>query len=113
MKQLVIATKNQGKLRELKRYLKNVRSDVVSLENFNGAPRIIENGNTFKANAAKKAVITSRFTKGLVLADDSGLSVDALNGAPGIRSSRFAGPRKKDPDNNAKVLRLLKDVPAS
>lgn len=111
MKQLVIATRNQGKLRELKRYLKNVRSDVVSLTHFDRVPRIVENGNTFKANAAKKAVIISRFTKGIVLADDSGLAVKVLGQAPGVRSSRFAGPGKKDKDNNKKLIHLLESVP--
>lgn len=111
MRQLVIATKNVGKLRELKRYLKNMRVDVVSVSEFKNPPRIVENGRTFKANALKKALITSRFTKGLVLADDSGLSVDALGGAPGIKSARFAGPRKSDKDNNRKLLRLLGGLP--
>ena len=111
MRELVIATKNAGKLRELKRYLKNVRAEVVSLCEFDHPPRIVENGKTFKANAEKKAVVTSRFAKGLVLADDSGLSVDALGGAPGVRSSRFAGPKKRDKDNNLKLLRLLDGLP--
>jgi len=111
MRQLVIATKNPGKLRELKRYLKNVRADVVSLEHFASVPRIVENGSTFKANAAKKAVVISRFTGGLAIGDDSGLAVKVLGGAPGIRSSRFAGPKKKDKDNNKKLLHLLESVP--
>jgi len=111
MTQLVIATKNAGKLHELKRYLKNVRIEVISLCEFEHTPRIVEDGKTFKANAAKKAVVTSRFTKGLVLADDSGLAVDALGGAPGIRSSRFAGPKKDDKNNNKKLLRLLAGLP--
>jgi XTP/dITP diphosphohydrolase len=112
MTELVIATKNAGKLRELKRYLKNVPADVISSGEFEHTPRIVENGKTFKANASKKAVVTSRFTKGLVLADDSGLSVSALDGAPGVRSSRFAGPKKRDKDNNLKLLRVLEELPA-
>ena len=111
MRQLVIATKNVGKLRELQRYLKNVPADVVASGDFGHTPRIVEDGETFKANASKKAVVTSRFTKGLVLADDSGLSVDALDGAPGVRSSRFAGPKKRDKDNNSKLIRLLTGLP--
>lgn len=112
MRQLVIATKNVGKLRELRRYLKNVPADVVASGEFEHTPRIVEDGKTFKANASKKAVVTSRFTKGLVLADDSGLSVDVLGGRPGVRSSRFAGPKKRDKDNNLKLLRLLAGLPA-
>jgi len=111
MRQLVIATKNVGKLRELQRYLKNVPADVVASGDFGHTPRIVEDGETFKANASKKAVVTSRFTKGLVLADDSGLSVNALDGAPGVRSSRFAGPKKRDKDNNSKLIRLLTGLP--
>jgi len=112
MRQLVIATKNVGKLRELKRYLKNVPADVVASGEFEHTPRIVEDGQTFKANASKKAVVTSRFTKGLVLADDSGLSVDVLGGRPGVRSSRFAGPKKSDKDNNSKLLHLLAGLPS-
>lgn len=112
MRQLVIATKNAGKLRELKRYLRNIRADIVSLLEFEKTPRIIENGSTFRANAAKKARVTSLFTKGLVLADDSGLVVDALGGMPGVKSSRFAGPNKRDRDNNRKLLHLMAGYPA-
>lgn len=108
---LIIASKNRKKLRELKRYLKNLKINVISLTELGKTPRIVENGGTFKKNAAKKAMIISRFTGGLVLADDSGLSVDALKGAPGVRSARFAGSGKNDHDNNDKLLHLLKDVP--
>ena len=113
MRTLVIATKNAKKLHELKRYLKSVKADVVSLERFPKVPRIVENGLTFKANAAKKALVISRFVKGLALADDSGLCVKALKDAPGVRSSRFAGPAKSDRANNRKVLRLLEKTPPS
>lgn len=113
MKRLVVATKNHKKLIELKRYLKNVRAEVLSLEAFPGAPHVIENGRTFRSNAAKKAVAISRFTGSLALADDSGLSVRALGGAPGVKSARFAGHAKDDSANNRKLLRLLKDAPAS
>ena len=113
MTTLVIATKNEKKLHELRRYLRGVGAKVVSLKDFTNIPRVIENGATFKANAAKKALAISRFTKGLVLADDSGLVVKALGGRPGVRSSRFAGPRKSDKDNNRKLLKLLERVPAN
>ncbi|MFA5143479.1 MAG: RdgB/HAM1 family non-canonical purine NTP pyrophosphatase [Candidatus Omnitrophota bacterium] len=113
MTRLVIATKNDKKLHELKRYLKGIKAGVVSLKDFDRVPRIVENGRTFKANAVKKALVISRFTKGLVLADDSGLAVRALGGQPGVRSSRFAGPGKSDRQNNMKLLRLLRKVPLS
>ena len=105
--QLVIATKNEKKLRELRRYLKFVKADVVSLKEFQNIPRIVENGHTFKENAAKKALVVSRFANGLALADDSGLAVAALGGRPGVKSSRFAGPGKSDKANTRKVLKLL------
>ena len=112
MRTLVVATKNKKKLHELRRYLKPVRADVISLEGFEKTPRFVENGRTFKENAAKKALAVSRFIGGgLAIADDSGLAVKALGGAPGIRSSRFAGSAKSDRANNRNVLRLLKDVP--
>jgi len=111
MRELVIATKNQKKLYELKRYLKDARAGIVSLKDFKAVPKIIEDQHTFKKNAMKKAMTISRFTKGLVLADDSGLIVKALNGRPGVRSSRFAGPRKSDKVNNLKLLNLLKRIP--
>ena len=111
MRELVIATKNEKKLHELKRYLKGVRANVISLKSFTKIPRIVENGKTFKANAIKKALVISRFTGGLVLADDSGLAVKALGGQPGVRSSRFAGPKKSDKQNNRKLLKLLEKTP--
>jgi len=111
MKDLVIATRNEKKLRELKRYLKSIKANVISLNEIEGAPPVREDKNTFKGNAVKKAFVISRFTGSLVLADDSGLEVKALGGMPGVKSARFAGSRKKDHDNNIKVLKLLKDTP--
>jgi len=74
-------------------------------------PVIVEDGKTFRQNAIKKAIITSKFFKGLVLADDSGLEVSALGGKPGIRSARFARTNATDEENNAKLLKLLEKVP--
>ncbi len=112
MTEVVIATKNDKKLRELRRYLKSVKAHIISLKDMPGAPRIREDKSTFKGNAVKKAVTISKFTKGVVLADDSGLCVDALGGEPGVKSARFSGPRKKDGDNSIKVLKLLEGLPA-
>jgi XTP/dITP diphosphohydrolase len=112
VKSLVIATRNEKKLRELRRYLKTIRAEVMSLNEIGRAPGIREDKHTFKGNAVKKALIISRFTGGLVLADDSGLEVKALNGMPGVKSARFAGPKKKDHDNTVKVLDMLKGVPS-
>ncbi|MBI5143744.1 MAG: XTP/dITP diphosphatase [Candidatus Omnitrophica bacterium] len=111
MKEIVIATRNKKKLYELKAYLKGIKARIRSLKDLNGAPSVREDGDTFKKNAIKKALAVSKFTKGLVLADDSGLVVDALNGRPGVRSSRFAGPKKDDRDNNLKLLKCLEGIP--
>ena len=113
MRTLVVATKNDKKLHELKRYLKSVNANVVSLKEFRKTPKIVENKDTFKANAAKKAVVISKFVKGLAIADDSGLCVKSLGGSPGVRSARFSGPAKNDKANNRKVLRLLNGLPLS
>ncbi|MBN2453671.1 MAG: RdgB/HAM1 family non-canonical purine NTP pyrophosphatase [Candidatus Omnitrophica bacterium] len=108
---LVVATKNDKKLRELKRYLKAVRAEVVSLKEFQGAPRVVEDKHTFKGNAVKKALAVSRFVKGLAIADDSGICVKALDWAPGVKSARFAGHAKSDRANNSKMLGMLEGLP--
>jgi XTP/dITP diphosphohydrolase len=113
VRRLVIATKNEKKLRELRRYLKNVRAETVSLNEIHPSIKIVENKHTFKGNAVKKAVTVSRACRGMALADDSGLEVKALKGAPGVKSARFAGPKKRDRDNNLKLLKLLEGVPAA
>ena len=111
MRRLVVATKNDKKLYELKRYLKTVKANVVSLKEFPKTPKIIENKHTFKENAVKKALVVSRFVGGLAIADDSGICVKALGGAPGVKSARFAGSAKDNKANNRKMLRLLSDTP--
>lgn len=111
MTEVVIATKNEKKLRELKRYLRGIKARAVSLKETGQSPRIIEDRDTFKGNAIKKAIAVSKMTKGIALADDSGLIVKALGGQPGVRSARFAGRNKKDHDNNTKLLKMLEGVP--
>ena len=112
-KRLVIATKNKNKKKELERLLKGLRVKVVSLSDLKiQVPRVIEDGKTFRQNAIKKALTFSRYVNGLVLADDSGLMVDALGGKPGVRSSRFAHAKATDKENNAKLLKFTKNVPA-
>jgi len=110
MIQLVVATRNKKKLSEIKEILKGIRLDLLSLENYKDAPRVLENGKSFKENAVKKAVKLARFTGKFCLGEDSGLCVDALGGAPGIYSARFSGSDKSDLKNNLKLLRLLKDL---
>ena len=109
--EIVIATKNRKKLREIKEIWRGLGVRIVSLKDFPRVPRIIENGETFEQNAVKKAVKIGRFTGKLTMGEDSGLCVDALGGRPGVYSSRFAGKDKSDLKNNRKVLELLKGVP--
>ena len=114
---LLLATRNPKKARELRRLLNGARSPlavrIVTLDQFPDLPKVAEDGATFKANAIKKSLAVSRRTILPVLADDSGLEVRALNGRPGVRSARFSGPRQDDRANNAKLLKLLKGIPAS
>ncbi|MCX5668695.1 MAG: RdgB/HAM1 family non-canonical purine NTP pyrophosphatase [Candidatus Omnitrophica bacterium] len=111
MKQLVVVTKNKKKLSEIKEILKGMHLKLLSLDAYKNVPPVAENGKTFQENAIKKAVKFARFTGQFCLGEDSGLSVNALDGAPGIYSARFSGRSKSDIKNNLKLLRLLKDVP--
>jgi XTP/dITP diphosphohydrolase len=108
---LVIATRNRKKLEEMKYLLKGLKLDLKCLADFKKAPYPKEDGKSFLENAAKKALCIGKFTYGFVLAEDSGLEIDALNGAPGIYSSRFSGFSKDDFKNNLKILRLLGATP--
>ncbi|MFA6358718.1 MAG: RdgB/HAM1 family non-canonical purine NTP pyrophosphatase [Candidatus Omnitrophota bacterium] len=112
MLQLVVATRNKKKLLEIKEILKDIGLDLYSLDFYKNPPKVIENGKTFQENAIKKALKLARFTGKLCLGEDSGLCVDALNGAPGIYSARFSGKAKSDTQNNLKLLKLLKDLPS-
>jgi XTP/dITP diphosphohydrolase len=104
---VVLGTSNADKLEELRRLLKIARITVKSIGEFGPPPKVVENGRTFEANAAKKARIYSKRSPFVTLADDSGLCVRALNRRPGIYSARFAGPGCSYADNNRKLLRLL------
>ena len=108
---LVVATKNKKKLSEIKEILRGLKLKITSLGDYPKAPRIIENGKSFKENAIKKAVKIARFSGELTLGEDSGLCVHALGGKPGIYSSRFSGKNKSDLQNNLKLLKLLRDLP--
>ena len=110
---LLVATKNKKKLEEIKEILRGLRLNITSSADLQKAPRIIENGKTFKENAVKKAVKTACFTGKLSLGEDSGLCVNALGGKPGVYSSRFSGKDKSDLKNNLKVLKLLGQMPLS
>lgn len=111
MKTLIVATTNKGKLREIKELLKDLPIKVKSLTDYKNLPRIIEDGKTFRANALKKALTISRDTNMLVLGEDSGIEVKALNNRPGVFSARYSGPNATDKKNNLKMLRELKGKP--
>lgn len=115
MKPLVFATRNKGKLVELRELLPGV--DVLSIDEAaerlgRAIPDVVEDADTFAGNATKKAREVSALTGLPALADDSGLEVDALGGAPGVYSARYAGEPHDDAANNAKLLRALEGVPA-
>jgi XTP/dITP diphosphohydrolase len=101
---LVLATKNAGKSREIRSFLEGFPLEIRDLNDFGPIPEVVEDGATFEENAYKKAFSTARMLGFPALADDSGLEVEALEGAPGVHSARYAGPRATDEENNAKLL---------
>jgi len=107
---LLVATGNQGKLKEIRRLLENSGVEVVGLDQYDNPPEVVEDGDTFEANARKKALEMAAYSGCLTLADDSGLVVDALAGAPGVHSARYAGEQGNDAANNAKLLEELIEV---
>ncbi|MEW6983060.1 XTP/dITP diphosphatase [Colwelliaceae bacterium 6471] len=110
MTTIVLATGNQGKVKELSTLLAQHQIEIVPQSNFN-VPDVAETGTTFIENAIIKARHAAKVTGLPAIADDSGLEVDALNGAPGIYSARYAGSDADDQQNNQKLLNALKDVP--
>ena len=108
MKQLVIATRNNKKLIEIQTLMGKQDYCLKSLEDFGIFKKIEETGHTFEENAIIKAAQYGKITGILTIADDSGLEVDALNGAPGVYSARYGGLGKNDSDRNAYLLENLK-----
>lgn len=109
--EIVLATKNKNKIKEIKGILKFLKARIHSIEEYPDMPEVEEDGQTLVENALKKAKEIAVYTGKWALADDTGLEVKALDGAPGVYSARFAGPQCSYEDNNRKVLRLLKGVP--
>lgn len=110
MKQiLVLATTNKGKTREIQELLKGFPIEIRNLSDFGPIPEVIEDGETFDDNAYKKASFTARVLGYPAMADDSGLCVDALDGAPGVYSARYAGENATDADNVAKLMQALEN----
>jgi XTP/dITP diphosphohydrolase len=107
---LVLASKNRHKLVELADMLQEVNVTVRPVTDYPEFPDVVEDGNTFAANAAKKALAAARYANEWALADDSGLEVDALGGQPGVLSARFAGEPSDDARNNSKLLLAMRGV---
>ncbi len=107
---LVLATRNQGKISEYKELLSSFSVEIKSLQDFGPIPPVVEDGETFEENAYKKAHTAAKILGFPVLADDSGLEVQALGGLPGVRSARYAGEEATDKDNNLKLLEAMKGV---
>jgi len=108
---IVLATRNQHKIEEIKKILSNLKIEILTLSDFPEVSEIEETGKSLEENAVLKAKKVFRATGIPALADDSGLEVEALNGAPGVMSARFAGPGCSYKDNNLKLLGFLKDIP--
>lgn len=111
LKTVVIASKNKGKVGEIKEMLSDLPLEILSLNHYPNAPDVEENGGTFLDNALLKGRAIADFTGLPVLADDSGLEVDHLAGGPGIYSARYAGTDATDEENNQKLLKALQNVP--
>ena len=107
----MVGTRSEHKLRELRSLLQLARTDLVSLDDLGVPGEPVEDGLTFETNARSKARFAARLTGLPALADDSGIEVEALGGAPGVRTRRYAGPNATDDENNAKLLGELADVP--
>lgn len=107
---ILIATSNKGKVREIRAILKGIDLEIITLSDITGGPvrEPKETGTTFFENALIKARYYSKVTGLSVIAEDSGLEVVALNGAPGVRSARFAGQKASDEENNTKLLKAIK-----
>ncbi len=109
--EIIVATRNSGKLREIKVILTGYPLRLLSLKDFPEVPEIPEDGSTFAENAAQKAITVARLTGRVAIADDSGLAVDALNGRPGVYSSRYAGENASDEDRYRWLLKEMESIP--
>lgn len=110
MKEIVAATKNKGKIAEFRAAFSSLPVKILDLSQFGPIPEPEETGSTFMENAVLKAKYYANMTHKACLADDSGLEVDALHGAPGVFSARYAGPHGGDAECNAKLLHELEGV---
>ena len=108
---IFLATGNKHKIDEIKAIFKNVKDiEILSIKDGIEIPEVVEDGDTFEANSAKKALEIAKFTGMITIADDSGLCVDALNGEPGVYSARYSGEGATDASNNAKLIKNLQGI---
>lgn len=112
MNKLIVATTNQGKLKEIKKILNDLPYHLLSLNDLENVPEIVEDRDTFLGNAEKKAAEVYHSFHIPVIADDSGLSVDQLDGRPGVYSARYAGENAADEQNNEKLISELMGLPS-
>jgi XTP/dITP diphosphohydrolase len=110
--EIILATGNKHKVFEIKDILKDLGIAVKPMIEFDKYPEVVEDGNTLEENAVKKAAEVAKFFNKWALADDTGLEVAYLNGAPGVYSSRYAGEDCSYDDNNQKLLKALSGVPS-
>ena len=108
--EIVLATRNEGKIKEIKRIVGQLPISILTIDDFPGCPEVVEEGVTFQENAIKKAMAVAQYTGKPSLADDSGLEVYALNNAPGIFSSRYAGEGADDGKNREKLLYEMRSL---
>ncbi len=111
VKKIILATRNKGKIREMQALMQDFGIQVLSVSDVPDVPDVVEDGETFLDNAFKKAREIAEATGIMALADDSGLVVDALDGAPGVYSARYSGEDATDEKNNEKLLEELRAVP--
>ena len=107
---IFLATKNKGKIEDFKKLTEDMDIEVVTILDNIDIPDVVEDGDTFEKNSAKKALEIAKYTGIVTVSDDSGLCVDYLNGAPGVYSARYSGENATDESNMDKLLEDLKDV---
>ena len=107
---VLLATKNKGKIKDFEKLTEGMDLEVVTILDGLEIPDVVEDGETFEENSQKKAKEIAEYTNIITISDDSGLCVDALDGAPGVYSARFGGENATDSEKNQKMLELLKDV---
>ena len=107
---IFLATGNKHKIKEIEKIFKMDNIEILSINDGIEIPEVVEDGTTFEENSKKKALEIAKFTNMITIADDSGLCVDALDGAPGVYSARYAGEHGNDLDNNKKLVRELQGI---